>query len=54
MSKIASINESITSAVMSQLGRRGGKSKSPAKMAAFKRNQKKAWAARRNGHKKAA
>jgi len=43
----SSVNTELVAAVMSTLGKRGGKSKSPKKLAAMRRNIKKAWAARR-------
>lgn len=47
MEQATNINNEIVSSVMSALGRRGGKSKSPKKMAALRKNRIKAWAARR-------
>jgi len=51
----SAVQDQLLAAVMSTLGRNGGKSKSPKKLAAMRRNIKKAWAARRkNGSKKLA
>lgn len=41
------INTDIVASVMAALGRRGGKSRSAAKMAALEKNRRKAWAMRR-------